>query len=207
MKKEELAAQIAKAVVSCKKCRLCKTRKNAVPGEGNLNSAVIFVGEAPGQNENDQGRPFVGRAGMLLADLLSKIRLSRSDVWIGNVIKCRPPDNRAPMVDELRNCSMYLESQIKLINPKLIVTLGRFALEHFVKDAKISKEHGVAQVWKDRVIYPLYHPAAALRSPQVAAVLEKEFKKIPRVLEEAREMLKEDSRSSKKDNGAQISLM
>jgi DNA polymerase len=207
MKKEELSAQVNKAIRSCKKCRLCKTRKNPVCGEGSLDASIMFVGEAPGQNEDEQGRPFVGRAGILLSDMLSKIKLKREDVWIGNVVKCRPPENRAPMVDELRSCSGYLESQIKMINPKLLVLLGRFALEHFIKDAKISKEHGVAQVWKDRVIYPLYHPAAALRSPQVAEILMREFKKIPTILEECPKLLSGRSKNLPKENGGQILLV
>jgi len=205
MDKIELANQIAKAVVSCKKCRLCKSRKKAVPGEGNLDSRIIFVGEAPGQNEDDQGRPFVGRAGSLLSEMLERIKLKREQVWIGNVVKCRPPENRAPMVDELRNCSPYLESQIRLINPKIIVTLGRFALEHFIKDAKISNKHGIPLVWKDRIIYPLYHPAAALRNPQVAEILKKEFKKIPEVMEKCEELLKNKVVVKSADN--QISLI
>lgn len=189
MNKEEVNQQIRKAVISCKKCRLCKTRVKSVPGEGSLTTAIIFVGEAPGQNEDAMGKPFVGRAGNLLSELLKKIGYDRESIWIGNVIKCRPPENRQPMVDELRSCAPYLENQIKLINPKVIVTLGRFALEHFIKEGKISRDHGVPLIWKGRIIYPVYHPAAALRNPQVGVVLERDFKKIPAVLENAEEML------------------
>mgnify|MGYP001597645206 FL=1 len=143
MNKLEVLSQIEKAVKTCKKCRLCKGAKNAVPGEGDINSKVVFIGEAPGANEDEQGRPFVGRAGKLLDDMLRGIGLKRESVWIGNIIKHRPPENRSPMADEVRACSPYLEAQLKAINPKIIVTLGKFALEFFDKEGKISRDHGV----------------------------------------------------------------
>lgn len=207
MNKEEIDQQISKAVISCKKCRLCKTRKKAVPGEGSLITSVIFVGEAPGQNEDEMGKPFVGRAGILLTELFKKIGYERSQIWIGNVIKCRPPENRAPMVDELRNCAPYLENQIKLINPKVIVTLGRFALEHFIKEGKISRDHGIPQIWKGRVVFPVYHPAAALRNPQVGIVLEKDFKKIPQVINDAEEMIGKVKEKTTDQNRGQMGFL
>jgi len=182
LNKNSLNLKINKAIISCKKCRLCKTRIKSVPGEGDINAKIMFVGEAPGRNEDEQGRPFVGRAGDLLSRMLNIINLKREEVWIGNVVKCRPPDNRDPMVDELRNCSCYLEQQIKLVDPKIIVPLGRFALEHFDKKGKISKDHGKARVWRNRILYPIYHPAAALRNSQIAAVLADDFRKIPFLL-------------------------
>ncbi len=155
---------------------------NPVPGEGNPDAKVIFIGEAPGFNEDQKGIPFCGAAGLLLDDLLASIGLKRSDVWIGNVIKCRPPENREPMVDEIRSCSPYLEMQIKALKPKLIITLGRYAMDHFVKGLQISKDHGTPKRVGDWVILPLYHPAAALRSTGVMTILKKDFRKIPEIL-------------------------
>src|SRR3989338_2728789 len=137
MNKIEVLKQIGKAVKTCKKCRLCKGATNSVPGEGSSNSQIVFIGEAPGFNEDKLGRPFVGRAGQLLDEMLKSIGLKREDVWIGNIIKHRPPDNRVPMPDEVRACSPYLDAQLKALNPKLIVALGKFALEFFDKDGKI----------------------------------------------------------------------
>ncbi|MBI4091332.1 uracil-DNA glycosylase [candidate division WWE3 bacterium] len=178
MNKLEVLAQIEKAVHNCKKCRLYKGATHGVPGEGNPNAKIAFIGEAPGFNEDKLGRPFVGRAGKMLEDMLHGMGLKREDVWIGNVIKHRPPDNRNPMVDEVRACALYLEAQLKAINPKIIVTLGKFALEYFDKDGKISRDHGVPKKIGNKIVFPLYHPAAALRNPAVEKVLRSEFKKI-----------------------------
>ncbi len=178
MNKVDILAQIEKAVKTCNKCRLCKLAKKAVPGEGNPNSQIVFIGEAPGANEDEQGRPFVGRAGKMLEEMLKSIGLERQDVWIGNVIKHRPPDNRQPMADEVRACMPYLDAQLKAIAPKAIVTLGKYALEYFDKEGKISRDHGVPKKVGSRLIYPLYHPAAALRNPAVDKVLRQEFKKV-----------------------------
>ncbi|OGC50509.1 hypothetical protein A2716_04880 [candidate division WWE3 bacterium RIFCSPHIGHO2_01_FULL_40_23] len=182
MNKVDVLRQIEKAVVSCKKCRLCKSATRAVPGEGNPNSQIAFIGEAPGYNEDQQGRPFVGRAGKMLEEMLRSIGLKREDVWIGNIIKHRPPENRDPMVDEVRACSPYLDSQLRAISPKVVVPLGRFALEFFDKDGKISKDHGVPKKVGNKIIFPLYHPAAALRNPAVEKILRTEFKKIKEVM-------------------------
>jgi len=182
MGNEELLAKVDQAVNSCRQCRLYRTRSRAVPGEGSFLSPLAFVGEAPGFNEDQQGRPFCGSAGKLLDEMLTSINLKRSEVWIGNVLKCRPPENRQPMVDELRACSPYLQMQLKAIRPKLVVTLGRFALEHFAKDLQISKDHGRPVRVGDWAIYPLYHPAAALRSGGVAQILREEFRRLPEIL-------------------------
>jgi len=182
MANEDLLKRISLSVTACQKCRLAKTRVKAVPGEGNFSSTIVFIGEAPGFNEDQQGRPFVGQAGKLLSELLAAIKIKRSDVWIGNVVKCRPPDNRDPMVDELRACTPYLDDQLKAIKPRVIIPLGKHALEHFIKDAKISKDHGVARNFGNYIIYPVYHPAAALRSVNVKRVLEEDFRKIPDLL-------------------------
>lgn len=180
MTKEELLSQIEKAVKSCRKCRLYRTATKAVPGAGNPNSKIIFVGEAPGYNEDQQGLPFVGRAGKLLDEMLSEIGLKRADVWVGNIIKHRPVDNRDPMVDEIKACRPYTLDQIKAINPKIIVTLGRFAMDIFLSGAKISEVHGKPFRVSSRIIFPLYHPAAALRSDSVLRELKEDFRKLAR---------------------------
>jgi uracil-DNA glycosylase len=182
--KRDIFIKMNRAIVVCNKCRLCKSRTYAVPGEGNINAEVVFIGEAPGLNEDVQGRPFVGKSGMFLNEMLSRIQLKRTDVWIGNVVKCRPPENRDPMVDEVRACKPYLERQLSLINPRIIVTLGRFALEFFIPNAKISEVHGKPVRVKTYVIYPLYHPAAALRNPPIKKALELDFIGIKKVLDE-----------------------
>ncbi len=182
MEKEELLEQVNKALRSCKKCRLYRTRTNTVPGEGDPNSKIMFIGQCPGFHEDQQGRPFVGRAGQLLDELLASIGIKRDKVFITNIIKDRPPENRDPMVDEIRACSPYLERQIKIINSQLIVTLGRFATEFFIPDGRISQIHGVPHRVKGHLILPLYHPAAALRSGGVLVELKKDFKTIPQVL-------------------------
>jgi len=182
MKKEELLEQVNRALRSCEKCRLHRTRTNVVPGEGSAGAEIMFVGQCPGFHEDHQGLPFVGRAGELLNELLTSINIKREKIFITNIVKDRPPENRDPMVDEVRACSPYLERQIKIINPKLIVALGRFAAEFFIPDGKISNIHGVPHRVKGLLILPLYHPAAALRSPGVLDELRRDFKKIPKVL-------------------------
>ncbi len=182
MDKEFLLKEIEKSIKSCTKCRLYKTATNAVPGEGNPNSQLVFIGEAPGETEDQTGRPFVGRAGRLLETLLAKIGYKREDVWIGNIIKHRPPQNRDPLPDEILACQPYLAEQLKIMSPKLIVTLGRFALSHFYSDGKISRDKGNLIQTAKFSVFPVYHPAAALRSPQMYKDLENDFLKIPAVL-------------------------
>ena len=184
--KEALLENIEKNIKVCQKCRLCKYAKNAVPGEGNINAEMAFVGEAPGEVEDATGRPFVGRAGKLLESLLSEIGLKRTDVWIGNIIKHRPPENRDPFPDEIEACQPYLNMQLKIIAPKLIVTLGRFSMNHFYKDGKISRDHGHIFRSQGYNIFPVYHPAAALRNPEMAMALKKDFVKIPEVLDKVK---------------------
>jgi len=181
-KKEELLAQIEHVVQVCRNCRLWRAATHAVPGEGSPNATVMFIGEGPGYHEDKLGRPFVGRAGAFLDRLLSRNGIRRADVFITNVVKHRPPDNRAPMKDETRACLPFLMQQIKVINPKVIVPLGRSALEVFLKDKGISEVHGQAFRVGNRIIFPLYHPAAALRSPSVARILEQEFRDLPRII-------------------------
>lgn len=183
MTREEILSKIEKAVLSCKKCRLYRRATRAVPGEGNPNAKIVFVGEAPGYHEDIQGRPFVGRAGSLLDELLQTIGLKRSDVWIGNIIKHRPPDNRDPMADELRACQPYLNDQIRALRPKLLITLGRFALSAYLPAAKISEVHGQPFRVLEMIVLPLYHPAAALRSEGVARELRTDFRRIAKIFE------------------------
>ena len=155
---------------------------NLVFGEGNPEADVMFIGEAPGFHEDRLSPPFVGRAGQLLDKLLAMISWPRESVYITNIVKRRPPENRDPLPEEISAYKPYLDRQIKIINPKIIAALGRFAMNYFLPDAKISKDHGVAQYAGDCLILPLYHPAAALRSTQVLKDLEADFKKLPEIL-------------------------
>jgi uracil-DNA glycosylase family 4 len=179
---------IATVVRSCTKCGLAGTRTNAVPGEGADSPSILFIGEGPGANEDQQGRPFVGRAGKLLDELLGVVPLRRSDVYITNVVKCRPPENRDPLPEEVRACWPYLEAQIRLLNPKVIATLGRHAMNRFLPDTRISDQHGRATVWRDIVVFPLYHPAAALRSSTLRQTLENDMRRLPQAVLQSLEM-------------------
>ncbi len=178
-----LLKEIEKSIRICNKCRLCKTAINPVPGEGNPDAEIVFIGEAPGETEDQTGRPFVGRAGRLLETLLAKIGYKREDVWIGNIIKHRPPQNRDPLPDEILACQPYLTEQLKILSPKIIVTLGRFALSYFYSDGKISRDRGNLLRTGRFNVFPVYHPAAALRSPQMYRDLESDILKIPGVLD------------------------
>lgn len=186
--KKETLEDLEKVIRNCTKCKLCETAKNAVPGEGNFESEIVFIGEAPGATEDETGKPFVGRAGKLLEALLSKIELKRSDVWIGNVIKHRPPNNRDPLPLEIAACEGYLTKQLEVINPKLVVTLGRFAMNYFYKEGKITQDHGRLIKTSKYHIYPVYHPAAALRNTSFAKVLAHDFSKIPKALTEVKSL-------------------
>ena len=189
MSAEETLAQIATEVSGCTSCVLHKTRKKSVPGEGPANCEIMFIGEGPGMNENEQGRPFVGAAGQFLEQLLAQAGLKRPDVWIGNVVKCRPPNNRDPMPEELAACNLYLERQIAAINPSIIVTLGRFSMGKFMPGAKISVVHGQMRKVGDRFVIAMFHPAAALHQPQLKTTILANFAKLPQLLEVARREL------------------
>jgi len=180
--------EIAAAVRSCTRCGLAGTRINAVPGEGSDSPSILFIGEGPGANEDQQGRPFVGRAGKLLDELLGVVPLLRSDVYITNVVKCRPPENRDPLPEEVRACWPYLEAQISLLKPHVIATLGRHAMNRFLPNTRISDQHGRATVWRDIVIFPLYHPAAALRSTTLRQTLENDIRRLPAAVLQSLEM-------------------
>jgi uracil-DNA glycosylase family 4 len=175
--------EIRQQVSECKKCKLHVTRNRAVPGEGPAESEVMFIGEGPGFNENEQGKPFVGQAGKFLDELLGYAGLSRERVYITNVVKCRPPGNRDPELEELATCRPYLETQMGIIDPPVIVTLGRFSMAHFILDGKISVIHGKPVTIKSKLIVPMYHPAAALHQPALKSVLIEDFKKLPGIIE------------------------
>ncbi len=174
--------KIAGEIKECKKCQLCKTRTNTVPGHGSEKAEILFIGEGPGANEDKQGLPFVGAAGKYLDKLLALINLKREDVFIANVVKCRPPQNRDPLPEEVEACWDYLQRQIKTIKPKLIVTLGRHSMARFIKIGTISLNHGQPKRVAGQVYYPVYHPAAALYRGALKIDLEKDFKKIPAII-------------------------
>ena len=169
---------IREEILQCQKCPLAKGRKNAVPGEGPSSVDVMFIGEGPGYHENQQGKPFVGQAGMFLDELLASADLKREEVFITNVVKCRPPDNRDPMPEELAACAHYLDEQIELLDPKVIVTLGRFSMAKFIENGKISQIHGKAHQVGKRLIVTMYHPAAALHQPALKPALLEDFTKL-----------------------------
>ena len=177
---EKLAAEIS----VCKKCILSKSRTNAVPGEGPPNAQIMLIGEGPGFHEDKQGRPFVGASGQFLEELLAGIGFKRQDVFIANVVKCRPPGNRDPMPDEIEACKFYLDRQIELINPKVIVTLGRYSMARWFPNAKISAIHGQPRKFEGRLVVPMFHPAAALHQPSLRKDVEADFHKLPDILKQ-----------------------
>ena len=179
---EELYAEVR----GCQRCDLARTRTLAVPGEGPLDSEVMFIGEAPGVNEDRQGRPFVGQAGAFLEELLGEAGLTRPEVYICNVLKCRPPGNRDPLPTEIEACSDYLSSQIRLIDPLLIVTLGRYSMSRFFPNQAISRIHGRPREANGRILVPMYHPAAALHQQRLRGVIIDDFRTLPELLERAR---------------------
>lgn len=187
MNAEDVLTQIAAEVSVCTKCVLHYSRKHAVPGEGRPDAEIMFIGEGPGFYENEQGRPFVGPAGKFLDELLQRAGLKREDVFITNVVKCRPPGNRDPQPEELVACDDYLERQLQAINPRIIVTLGRFSMAKFLPNARISDVHGKALWVNGRLIIPMYHPAAALHQPSLKATVIEDFSRLPTYLEMARQ--------------------
>ncbi len=198
MNTEETLTQIAEEVSVCTNCELHHSRKKAVPGEGPAHAEIMFIGEGPGFHENEQGRPFVGAAGKFLDQLLAQAGVTRADVWIGNVVKCRPPENRDPLPDELSACDLYLERQIEAINPSIIVTLGRFSMGKFMKGAKISQVHGEMRKIGDRYVIAMFHPAAALHQAALKPAILADFAKLPELLKEARAALGKSAPQAKK---------
>lgn len=180
-------------------CSLKATAIQAVAGKGNANADIVFIGEAPGKKEDEQGEPFIGAAGKFLSEMLASVNLSREDIYITNIIKYRPPDNRDPLPEEVEDCWLWLSEQIALIDPLLIVPLGRHALERFVPGQKISEAHGKTfhrevSGLGERTYFALYHPAAALYNGSLRETLLIDFSKVPKLLEKMkREIRKEDS--------------
>lgn len=187
-KKQELENLHKKWKEECK-CELKKTATQAVPGDGSANAEIVFIGEAPGKSEDAQGRPFVGAAGKFLAEMLELINLKREDVYITNVVKYRPPNNRDPLPEEKSLCREWLLGELKIIKPKLIIFLGRHAMNNFFPELKISAAHGKLLIkpfkgMSTKYFFPLYHPAAALYDGSMRETLKDDFKKIPKVLKE-----------------------
>ena len=178
--------QIADLVGQCTDCGLHSSRLNVVPGEGDPNAEIMFIGEGPGKNEDRQGRPFVGAAGSLLDEMLEAIGLNRGSVFIANMVKCRPPSNRDPQPDEIMACSKYLDRQIVVIDPLVIVTLGRVSLSKFFPGEGISKVRGSIRYYEGRPIFPMLHPAAALYRRELKDTIYKDFKALPDILNNLR---------------------
>lgn len=182
MTKEEKLKIIAQKITSCRKCLLYKTAKKAVPGKGNFLSKIVLIGEAPGYWEDQKGEPFIGLAGKFLDELLFSANLKREDVFITNIIKHRPPANRDPLPEEIKACEPFLDEQLKIIDPKIIVTLGRFSLNKFLPGRLISQIHGQFKIifWenKKRILVSFYHPAAGLRNGKIKKDLKKDFLKL-----------------------------
>ena len=184
---DETAARIA----ACEDCPLSRGRLKTVPGEGPESAKIMLIGEAPGHNENQQGRPFIGPAGKLLDDLLASIDLARADVFITNVVKCRPPANRDPQPEEISACAHYLDDQIEQIKPRVIVTLGRYSMARYFPGEAISRVHGTTRHFTSRgrqwTCFAMYHPAAALHNPQLKSTLISDMRKVPKIIEEIEE--------------------
>ncbi len=181
----DIMKEITQQVTACEKCNLHFSRKHAVPGEGPVNAQVLFIGEGPGFNENEMGRPFVGQAGKFLDELIGYAGYKRQDVFITNVVKCRPPENRDPLPEELSACAAYLDRQIETIDPCVIVTLGRFSMAKFFPLARISAIHGKPAWVGERLVIPMFHPAAALHQPALKGSVISDFTSLPRAIEQA----------------------
>jgi len=210
MSDEELD-KLAKQIVVCTRCELQRSRKKAVPGEGPTRAEIMLIGEGPGFHENEQGRPFVGAAGKFLDQLLEQAGVTRADVWITNVVKCRPPGNRDPLPEEVETCtSNYLQHQIRIVDPSIIVTLGRFSMGLFFKGAKITQVHGQMRKVADRFVIAMYHPAAALHQMSLKPAIMADFAKLPDLLKQARAELGKSARGQEEkkeeDHPKQMSL-
>lgn len=180
--KKEIFLELKNEVLNCRKCDLAQTRLNVVFGEGNIDADIMFVGEAPGKDEDEQGRPFVGAAGKLLTEMIESIGFRREDVFIGNILKCRPPQNRNPSAKEIEKCSPYLFAQISLILPKIICPLGNFALRTLLEDNNLTIGNCHGKVWKKNEIFflPMYHPASYLhkKDENIKKIMFNDFKKL-----------------------------
>jgi len=201
MDRDHQLREIINDISVCTKCQLHHSRKLSVPGEGPFDTDIMFIGEAPGFHENEQGRPFVGAAGKLLDTLLANIGMNRNQVVITNVVKCRPPGNRDPLDEEIEACvGAYLSRQIELIDPKLIITLGRISMGLFFKNAKIGEMHGNSVKIGQRWVTAMYHPAAALHQPKLLEVIQKDFDKLPELI--SRVVLSTDQKIAEKEGSS-----
>jgi DNA polymerase len=199
MSDEQALQKLAKRIVVCTKCELHRSRKNAVPGEGPTHAEIMFIGEGPGQREDEHGRPFVGASGKFLDQLLEQAGVTRAEVWITNVVKCRPPGNRDPLPGEIEICTgNYLQRQIEVVNPSIIVTLGRHSMGRFFKGAKITQIHGQMRQVDGRFVIAMYHPAAALHQTSLRAVIMEDFARLPDLLQKARAALGKPKRRTSK---------
>lgn len=184
---QEKVEEIAREVKDCTLCELFRTSTNGVPGEGNAQARVMFIGEGPGWHEDQQGKPFVGNSGKFLTELIESAGLKREEVFITNIVKHRPPSNRDPLPDEIAACSGYLERQIEAIDPDVIVTLGRFSMSKYFPGERISRIHGKPKEIGRRLVVPMYHPAAALHNGSLRASVEEDFGRLPAFLSEQEE--------------------
>jgi len=188
-------AQLCEEIIACRDCELANYRTKVVPGEGAEDADLLFIGEAPGWHEDQQGRPFVGPAGQFLDQLLASIDLRREEVYIANVIKCRPPQNRDPLPAEIQSCRKWLDRQIEIIQPQMIITLGRYSLAQYFPNESIGKIHGKPRKSGGVIYYPMYHPAAALHQGSLRRTIETEMLKIPQILAQAKDLPQDEVES------------
>ena len=181
-------AQLYEEIIACQDCELAEQRTKVVPGEGAEDAKLLFIGEGPGWHEDQQGRPFVGPAGQFLEQLLASIGLRREKVYIANVVKCRPPQNREPLPAEIQTCRKWLDRQIEIIKPQMIITLGRCSLARYFPNESISKIHGKPRKVEGVICYPMYHPAAALHQGSLRRTIETDMLKIPQILAQSQEL-------------------
>ncbi len=184
--------ELYEQIRTCEKCILSQGRTHAVPGEGPEDAEIMFIGEGPGFHEDRLGRPFVGAAGKYLDELLGKIGIRREEVYIANVVKCRPPGNRDPRPEEIEACRPYLDKQIEIVRPRIIVTLGRFSMQRYFPGASISRIHGRPKRVGNVIYYPMFHPAAALHQPRWRSLVEEDMMRIPELLSKLDEIEEEE---------------
>jgi DNA polymerase len=197
---------VANEVRVCTLCGLAAGRKKAVPGEGPANAEIMLIGEGPGFHEDQQGRPFVGPSGQFLNELLASAGYKREEVFIANVVKCRPPGNRDPLPEEIQACAQYLDRQIALINPKVIVTLGRFSMAKWFPGQKISAIHGKAKRIDGRTVVAMFHPAAALHQQSLRGAIEEDFRRLRDIVKATQSQADEPAKKPADDSGEQLSL-
>ena len=198
--------KVASEVNVCTLCGLAAGRKKAVPGEGPAGAEIMLIGEGPGFHEDQQGRPFVGPSGQFLNELLASAGYKREQVFIANVVKCRPPGNRDPLPEEIQACAQYLDRQIALINPKVIVTLGRFSMAKWFAGQKISAIHGKAKKIDGRVVVAMFHPAAALHQPALRTAIEEDFRRLPEIVKSTQTTSEHKPAHKEEAGGEQLSL-